>query len=93
MVESLSMRLTSTADDLGLVNKHFNEENLSGHAEYHEVAHLVMQQEAVEALERQVLELDPNFLEAEAQQRQIIRATKVEVKTQCEVEHWHKERE
>ena len=59
MVESLSTRLTSTADDLGLDNKHFNEENLLSRAEYPEMAHLVKEQEAVQALERQALELDP----------------------------------
>ena len=81
MSDALTNRLTGNVNELSAANKHFNEENLQRHAEFAELAHIVKEQEAVLALERQVLELDPQFLEREAHYREVARAAVIEEKT------------
>ena len=93
MCDALTNRLTGNVNELSVANKHFNEENLQRHADFAELAHIVKEQEAVLALERQVLELDPQFLERETHHREVARAAVIEEKTAQAIQHWHREHE
>ena len=93
MCNSLNSRLKSNLNDLEKNNKHFNEEKLLDQPQYQQVEHLVMEREAVGVLEGQIMELDPQFLEREALHSLMIRSAKVDEKTQCAVNYWHKENE